>query len=122
MKKNDIFNAFEKLDEKFVVECAPKGAVKRRKTVYFRLVAAIVAVAIMASALLGGYLIYNRMNETDVIDVGETNSIYAVPMNYVLSTAQYKKMLQLPNMDDYENWREFSEVYETWNADRKSVV
>ncbi|MBR2849732.1 MAG: beta-propeller domain-containing protein [Clostridia bacterium] len=60
MKKNDIFDAFESLDPKFVEEAAPNINKKARKPLAFRLIAIAACIALLVTGVVIGTLLLNR--------------------------------------------------------------
>ena len=77
MKKEDIFNAFEELDPKFVEEAAPKMNKVKKNTFVLRLAAVAACVALIVSAIVVSTLMLNREdeNQPDVpSDVTEPNN------------------------------------------------
>ena len=84
MKKEDIFNAFEELDPKFVEEAAPKMNKVKKNTFVLRIAAVAACVALLVSAVVVSTLLLNREdeNQPDVpSDVTEPN---AEKVNYVI--------------------------------------
>ena len=77
MKKEDIFNAFEELDPKFVEEAAPKMNKVKKNTFVLRIAAVAACVALIVSAIVVSTLMLNREdeNQPDVpSDVTEPNN------------------------------------------------
>lgn len=60
MKKNDIFDAFESLDPKFVEEAAPNINKKARRPIAFRLIAIAACIALLVTGVVIGTLLLNR--------------------------------------------------------------
>ena len=60
MKKNDIFDAFESLDPKFVEEAAPNINKKARRPLAFRLIAIAACIALLVTGVVVGTLLLNR--------------------------------------------------------------
>lgn len=63
MKKEDIFNAFEELDPKFVEEAAPKMNKVKKNTFVLRIAAVAACVALLVSAIVVSTLLLNREDE-----------------------------------------------------------
>lgn len=63
MKKEDIFNAFEELDPKFVEEAAPKMNKVKKNTFVLRIAAVAACVALLVSAIVVSTLMLNREDE-----------------------------------------------------------
>ena len=113
MKKEDIFNAFEELDPKFVEEAAPKEKLRHRNPMLFRLIAALVAVAILMGALFAAIVVPKIVNEMFV----PTPSPYG---RYVLSLAKYPEMMQMPKREDYASDDAYYDAkYDWWRATSK---
>ena len=60
MKKNDIFDAFERLDPKFVEEAAPNINKKAKRPLAFRLIAIAACIALLVTGVVVGTLLLNR--------------------------------------------------------------
>ena len=60
MKKNDIFDAFESLDPKFVEEAAPNINKKTKRPLAFRLIAIAACIALLVAGVVVGTLLLNR--------------------------------------------------------------
>ena len=60
MKKNDIFDAFESLDPKFVEEAAPNINKKAKRPLAFRLIAIAACIALLVTGVVVGTLLLNR--------------------------------------------------------------
>ena len=60
MKKNDIFDAFERLDPKFVEEAAPNINKKPKRPLAFRLIAIAACIALLVTGVVIGTLLLNR--------------------------------------------------------------
>ena len=60
MKKNDIFDAFERLDPKFVEEAAPNINKKAKRPLAFRLIAIAACIALLVTGVVIGTLLLNR--------------------------------------------------------------
>ena len=79
MKKEDIFNAFEELDPKFVEEAAPKMNKVKKNTFVLRIAAVAACVALLVSAVVVSTLLLNREDEnqpdvpSDVTEQGDQN-------------------------------------------------
>lgn len=89
MKKNDIFDAFEKLDPKFVEEAAPKAErAVRRPRVWLRILAVAACVALLVGAIVVTTLLFNREDESqpdvpsDVTEPSNEKKKYEIYMNF----------------------------------------
>lgn len=60
MRKNDIFDAFESLDPKFVEEAAPNINKKAKRPLAFRLIAIAACIALLVTGVVVGTLLLNR--------------------------------------------------------------
>ena len=69
MKKNDIFDAFERLDPKFVEEAAPNINKKIRKPLVFRLVAIAACIALLVAGVVIGTLLLSREEDEQQPDM-----------------------------------------------------
>ncbi|MBQ7375724.1 MAG: hypothetical protein IJW52_02465 [Clostridia bacterium] len=63
MKKEDIFNAFEELDPKFIEEAAPKMNKVKKNTFVLRIAAVAACVALLVSVVVVSTLMLNREDE-----------------------------------------------------------
>ena len=64
MKKNDIFDAFENLDPKFVEEAAPNINKKTKRPLAFRLIAIAACIALLVTGVVIGTLLLNREGDS----------------------------------------------------------
>ncbi len=69
MKKNDIFDAFERLDPKFVEEAAPNINKKARRPLVFRLVAIAACIALLVAGVVIGTLLLSREEDNQQPDM-----------------------------------------------------
>ena len=88
MKKEDIFNAFEELDPKFVEEAAPKMNKVKKNTFMLRFVAVAACVAMLVTAVVVSTLLLNREDEnqpdvpSDVTEPSNEKKKYEMYMNF----------------------------------------
>ncbi len=84
MKKEDIFNAFEELDPKFVDEAAPKMPARKKSPFVLRLVAVAACVALLVSAVVVSTLMLNREDENQPDVPNEITEPNTEKVNYVI--------------------------------------
>ena len=84
MKKEDIFNAFEELDPKFVEEAAPKMNKVKKNTFVLRIAAVAACVALLVSAVVVSTLMLNREDEDPPDVPSEVTEPEVEKVNYVI--------------------------------------
>ena len=84
MKKEDIFNAFEELDPKFIEEAAPKMNKVKKNTFVLRIAAVAACVALLVSAVVVSTLLLNREDENHPDVPSEVTEPNAEKVNYVI--------------------------------------
>ena len=94
MNEKDILRALGGVSPEFIADAAPKEKLRHRNPMLFRLVAALISVAILMGALFAAIIVPKIVNETFV----PTPSPYG---RYVLSLAKYPEMMQMPKREDY---------------------
>ena len=95
MRKNDIFDAFESLDPKFVDEAAPNINKKAKRPLAFRLIAIAACIALLVTGVVVGTLLLNR--EGDPQDATDE-----IP----------ERIKQYQDSEYFEVIRKFDEYYE----------
>ena len=95
MRKNDIFDAFERLDPKFVEEAAPNINKKAKRPLAFRLIAIAACIALLVTGVVIGTLLLNR--EGDQQDATDE-----IP----------ERIKQYQDSEYFEVIRKFDEYYE----------
>ena len=102
MKKEDIFNAFEELDPKFVEEAAPKMNKVKKNTFVLRIAAVAACVALIVSAIVVSTLMLNREDEnqpdvpSDVTEQGDGKVKYVIYRDFQTGS--------LPTFEGGENY------------------
>ena len=95
MKKNDIFDAFESLDPKFVEEAAPNINKKAKRPLAFRLIAIAACIALLVTGVVVGTLLLNR-------DGDQQDATDEIP----------ERIKQYQDSEYFEVIRKFDEYYE----------
>ena len=113
MNEKDILRALGGVNPEFIADAAPKEKLRHRNPMLFRLIAALVAVAILMGALFAAIVVPKIVNEMFV----PTPSPYG---RYVLSLAKYPEMLQMPKREDYASDDAYYDAkYDWWRATAK---
>jgi len=119
--KEKLNEAFSDISSNFI-ESTAKPPV-RKKAIWVRLVAAVVCVAIIVSAIVAVGIIMNRRNKPIIREPSWTDGGHAEDydpesyLKYVLLAAEYPTMAKYPGADkydtpEYEAWR--NDVRERW--------
>ena len=71
MNEKDILRALGGVDPEFIADAAPKEKLRHRNPMLFRLIAALVAVAILMGALFAAIVVPKIVNEVAAIELSE---------------------------------------------------
>ncbi len=116
MKKNDIFDAFEKLDPKFVEEAAPNIDKKARKPLAFRLVAIAACIALLTTGVVIGTLLLSREEDEQQPDM--TDEIPERIKQY--QDSEYFEVIR--SLDEYFEYMETLDIVHEYNGSSASNV
>ncbi|MBP3315233.1 MAG: hypothetical protein J6M03_05365 [Clostridia bacterium] len=107
MNEKDILRALGGVDPEFIADAAPKEKLRHRNPMLFRLIAALISVAILMGALFAAIVVPKIVNEMFV----PTPSPYG---RYVLSLAKYPEMMQMPKREDYASDDAYYDAESKW--------
>lgn len=118
MNEKDILKALGGVDPDYIADAAPKEKTRRKIPLKIRIIAAVICVSLLTSAIIAAFIIPKiiEKNSGAILPDGQYNK-------YVLAVAKYPKFLALaPNIDNYSDTQSYLNAYADWKRSVKNAT
>ena len=107
MNEKDILKALGGVDPDYIADAAPKEKTRRKIPLKIRIIAAVICVSLLTSAIIAAFIIPKiiEKNSGAILPNGQYNK-------YVLAVAKYPYM---PKRDDYASGDLYREAWRKYN-------